>query len=664
MVLASHQSAKAANVARYADWSVSSSPHVWQSGHSRHSQRALARALKTRFYSGSVARQRTFTITTLGGSASAFRPTYADFLADLLERAAYAHGMRIALRTANPSHGYTGSDWAASYLDSLIPGDTDLLLWEFAINDWPGQGPLSTLNDPNSTWPGLRSKTWHAEAFELFVARAAALNTRRGSDQQIAFGFVFLWQPQAALCWPHCATCRVCPVGSCGNRSDGLSCEWRTGARAQLVSRFHGRDCESDRMLWRDNLAVLRRWTGEWTNDSFLKFGQQAHTAGPHADGNQDERGSDATVDGSSLEAFAVNVNSLLHDAMPGTAANDIFRDHHHPHAWVHEAIGAALMRRFVPLLTSAATGRGLGIVSSESTVSSSSASVSSSGLIPEKIIARRIHEPRSSRPRGQQTTRPLHRQPSMDASERPSAAFTLLSTLADDRSRIASYYYGDPRFGHAWLSPASEAARRTVQAGKILAERADKVKYVFIPLCTSPASLVISESGALRYTLTIKVQQQRHQASSPAEQPRYIGLNLRGERGAILLGALDRLDDALDVRLSLRAAGKAGEAASLTSLLHPLPRLMMDNVSVVSRGIFAPQAWYPAGPAFGDERSGRLGYRSDQDSSAHEENASEVLVTVAICRKAPIMSSAAALGPSDAMAVAATLGGIAVVIR
>lgn len=129
---------------------------LWQSRHADVSRWLLGELRRGR---------RNLTITSLGGSASAWRNNYGFHLASLLKRELVKRGA-TDVRFFNPSHGYTGSDWGSLYLDSLVPHDTDVLLWEFAINDWPGQGVLRLLN---SDWPGLGLKpntttTWHAKS--------------------------------------------------------------------------------------------------------------------------------------------------------------------------------------------------------------------------------------------------------------------------------------------------------------------------------------------------------------------------------------------------------------------------------------------------------------------------------------------------------------------
>ena len=69
-------------------------------------------------------------ITSIGGSASCPHKNYAHFVGKELN----------TTFTSNPSQGYSGSDYAALYFDSLIDNKTDVLIWEFAINDFT---PLS-----------------------------------------------------------------------------------------------------------------------------------------------------------------------------------------------------------------------------------------------------------------------------------------------------------------------------------------------------------------------------------------------------------------------------------------------------------------------------------------------------------------------------------------
>jgi len=81
-----------------------------------------------------------FTVATLGGSASAFRPNLGDFLRGHLDVDLGGTTNASRAHSFNPSHGYSGSDWGALFMDSLVPPDTDLLIWEFAINDCHSAG--------------------------------------------------------------------------------------------------------------------------------------------------------------------------------------------------------------------------------------------------------------------------------------------------------------------------------------------------------------------------------------------------------------------------------------------------------------------------------------------------------------------------------------------
>jgi hypothetical protein len=76
---------------------------------------------------------------------------------------------------------------------SLVPADTDLLIWEFAIND-DRTGHVHATR----TW-GDEEAAYQARLLEMFVRRAYGLNP------DVVIAFVFLWKNTARPCWPKCA---------------------------------------------------------------------------------------------------------------------------------------------------------------------------------------------------------------------------------------------------------------------------------------------------------------------------------------------------------------------------------------------------------------------------------------------------------------------------
>ena len=122
---------------------------------------------------------RNFTLTTLGGSVSATRFNYAHHMARRLRR----EGRHVTV--LNPSQGYTGSDWAAMFMGSLVHPTTDVLIWEYVINDQPW-------------YVSADADTWSRLVFDLYMRRAFALR------RNLLVGCLFLWVPKAANCWPHC----------------------------------------------------------------------------------------------------------------------------------------------------------------------------------------------------------------------------------------------------------------------------------------------------------------------------------------------------------------------------------------------------------------------------------------------------------------------------
>ena len=81
------------------------------------------------------------------------------------------------------ANGHTGTDFSAILFDALVPRRTDILIWEYVINDWK---PLES----NPKYLG--------NALDIYLRRAMALNPR------MSFVFAYLWAPSARDCWPSC----------------------------------------------------------------------------------------------------------------------------------------------------------------------------------------------------------------------------------------------------------------------------------------------------------------------------------------------------------------------------------------------------------------------------------------------------------------------------
>jgi len=118
-----------------------------------------------------------YVLTTLGGSSSCYKHGYGEYIRN-----------RSAGNVTwwNPSQGSSGSDWAALYLDSLVPQNTSVVLWEFAINDW---------------WAlpaGISEANFQQQVLELFLRRLVH------RIPKVTVGIVVLWQPYALKCWPEC----------------------------------------------------------------------------------------------------------------------------------------------------------------------------------------------------------------------------------------------------------------------------------------------------------------------------------------------------------------------------------------------------------------------------------------------------------------------------
>jgi len=78
------------------------------------------------------------------------------------------------------ANGHSGTHFSAILMDALVPRRTDILLWEYAINDWATDDQQGRAQ------------------LELWLRRALGLNAK------MVLGFAFLWQPRARACWPRC----------------------------------------------------------------------------------------------------------------------------------------------------------------------------------------------------------------------------------------------------------------------------------------------------------------------------------------------------------------------------------------------------------------------------------------------------------------------------
>ena len=614
--------------------------------------------------------QRNLTVTTLGGSSSAFQPNYGTHLSRELQDELGKGRVRLV----NPSHGYTGSDWAALYLDSLVPPDTDILLWEFAINDWPGAGPASRL-DPS--WPGLRSIEWHKAAFDLFLRRVSSWALRRPAPRAtphgrapLAVGAVMLWQPQASYCWPHCRTCRACPRGLAANET--VTCPWRT----TITPHFDWRECKDDGLLWRDHIELLE---------------QHMHHASEHAH---------ATSGGGIDATFALNANELLKyvhllggeddgNGGGGAAApteeqagakrvgmsargSRVFRDLHHPTPSAHEAIGKALYAQILDAqnaevlaqlsarMASARAPGALGIITPRadelqtqaqhqhqhqhqhheppvlqlleraSTFNPPPPSPGVSSGVLHLGLSLTTKEDTHDGARG----RPLHTR----AANAPSTQ--LLELVSGARVATHSYFYGEPRHGDVTLMPSSAASLATVQTGHVMAERIDNVMHVNIPVCGEQIT-----DAALSYAI--------RPASGPNARDLhmrlvFVGLNLRAEGGAVRLGALDGLHHALTVSVTL--------ADGAPQPLVPVAKSLLDNgMSALCRGVFAPQAWWLPAQSASAESTAPSGqdpqWRGDENMSVH------------VCRRLPVRARSydSAGTARDALSNAVAVGGVVI---
>ena len=181
-------------------------PSHWASAYSTSVSHANTQRLLRAARCGSA----NVTITLTGGSSSAKIKGFAYFLAqrmatalseDATEEAecdfsstwlCHVAKNRSRAASASPpqvievvpaSQGHTGTDFAAVLMDALVPQRTDILLWEFVINDWQ---------------PHIGNRAFLPTALAIYVRRALAINPH------MVIIFLHLWAPLARSCWPRC----------------------------------------------------------------------------------------------------------------------------------------------------------------------------------------------------------------------------------------------------------------------------------------------------------------------------------------------------------------------------------------------------------------------------------------------------------------------------
>jgi len=137
---------------------------------------------------------KNLTIALVGGSSSAPQQSWLYHLGwklqMSLETVCAEQGSKITghLLLLNPSQGDTTSVWGALYLDTLIPESTDIILWEYTIND----SIMSSLAEVSPS--DLRRRV-----FEVFLRRAVSRNPH------LMLGMISTWPKNASACWP-CAS--------------------------------------------------------------------------------------------------------------------------------------------------------------------------------------------------------------------------------------------------------------------------------------------------------------------------------------------------------------------------------------------------------------------------------------------------------------------------
>jgi len=137
---------------------------------------------------------KNLTIALVGGSSSAPQQSWLYHLGwklkMSLEMVCAEQGLKLRghLLLLNPSQGDTTSVWGALYLDTLIPEGTDIILWEYTIND-------SIMSSQAEVSPSdLRRRV-----FEVFLRRAVSRNPH------LMLGMISTWPQNASTCWP-CAS--------------------------------------------------------------------------------------------------------------------------------------------------------------------------------------------------------------------------------------------------------------------------------------------------------------------------------------------------------------------------------------------------------------------------------------------------------------------------
>ena len=98
-------------------------------------------------------------------------------------RRASTGGVAQVVEVVPAANGHTGTDFSAVLMDALVPKQTDILIWEYVINDWVAQ---------------QKNPKFLPNALAVYVRRALSINPR------MVFFFIHLWTPVAAPCWPFC----------------------------------------------------------------------------------------------------------------------------------------------------------------------------------------------------------------------------------------------------------------------------------------------------------------------------------------------------------------------------------------------------------------------------------------------------------------------------